>query len=305
MVEFWMVGDGSGIQCFLLIVLVDGCYGLNWLVVMMVFWYCVWMIFFILVFRGGVVCVCCYLYCVLLLLVYIIVFLLFILIGMFWLWGELCVGEVILGVKVVNWWQGGLMWIFGFCLVQIGMLLFGVVLFVVNYVSWVDICILYSQCMMGFVVKCEIVSWLLVGWLVVCGQIIFYQCGNIELFGGVMQVMVDCLCEGKVVGVFLEGCIRGGYEVGLFYVCIFQVVVEIGVLVQLVVLVYGFKGDVQIIVVFGFGESFFVNFLCLFGELVWCVEVYFLVLIGVQDLEGCWCIVEMLCVCIVVVMSIG
>jgi 1-acyl-sn-glycerol-3-phosphate acyltransferase len=64
--------------------------------------------------------VCRYLYRVPLLLVHIIVFLPLILIGMLRPWGELRVGEATFGAKVVNWWQGGLMWIFGFRLVQIG-----------------------------------------------------------------------------------------------------------------------------------------------------------------------------------------
>lgn len=63
---------------------------------------------------------CRYLYRVPLLLVHIIVFLPLILIGMLPPWGELRVGEATFGAKVVNWWQGGLMWIFGFRLVQVG-----------------------------------------------------------------------------------------------------------------------------------------------------------------------------------------
>ncbi len=51
------------------------------------------------------------------------------------------------------------MWIFGFRLVQMGAPLPGAVLFVANHVSWVDICILHSQRMMGFVAKREIASW--------------------------------------------------------------------------------------------------------------------------------------------------
>lgn len=114
------------------------------LVEFVVFGYCLWMIFFILVLCGGVVCVCCYLYCVLLLLVYLLLFLLLILIGMLLLWGCFCVGGCFLEYVVVNVWFGGLMWIFGFCMCCIGELLLGVVLFVVNYVSWVDIFMLYS-----------------------------------------------------------------------------------------------------------------------------------------------------------------
>ena len=236
--------------------------------------------------RGGVARVCRYLYRVPLLLVHILVFLPLILIGMLPPWGELRVGDATLGAKVVNWWQGGLMWIFGFRLVQIGSALPGAVLFVANHVSWVDISILHSQRMMGFVAKREIASWPVVGWLAARGQTIFHQRGNTESLGGVMQVMADRLRDGKAVGVFPEGRTRGGHEVGPFHARIFQAAVETSVPVQPVALIYGVRGDAQTIVAFGPGESFFANFLRLLGEPARHTEVHFLEPIGTQDLEG-------------------
>ena len=167
------------------------------------------------------------------------------------------------------------MWIFGFRPVQMGAPLPGAVLFVANHVSWVDICILHSQRMMGFVAKREIASWPLVGWLAARGQTIFHQRGNTESLGGVMQVMADRLRGGKAVGVFPEGRTRGGHEVGPFHARIFQAAVETGVPVQPVALVYGLKGDAQTIVAFGPGESFFANFLRLLGEPARRAEVHF------------------------------
>jgi 1-acyl-sn-glycerol-3-phosphate acyltransferase len=41
----------------------------------------------------------------------------------------------------------------------------GAVLFVANHVSWVDIEVMHSQRMMGFVAKREIAGWPVVGWL--------------------------------------------------------------------------------------------------------------------------------------------
>lgn len=236
--------------------------------------------------RGGVARVCRYLYRVPLLLAHIIVFLPLTLIGMLAPWANLRVGQDRLGAKVVNWWQGGLMWVFGFRLSRIGQPLPGAVLFVANHVSWVDICILHSQRMMGFVAKREIASWPLVGWLAARGQTIFHQRGNTESLGGVMQVMADRLREGKAVGVFPEGRTRGGHEVGPFHARIFQAAVETGVPVQPVALVYGDRGDAQTIVAFGPGESFFANFLRLLGEPARRAEVHFLAPISAQDLEG-------------------
>jgi len=160
------------------------------------------------------------------------------------------------------------------------------VLFVANHVSWVDISILHSQRMMGFVAKREIASWPVVGWLAARGQTIFHQRGNTESLGGVMQVMADRLRAGKAVGVFPEGRTRGGHDVGPFHARIFQAAVETSVPVQPVALIYGVRGDAQTIVAFGPGESFFANFLRLLGEPARHTEVHFLEPIGTQDLEG-------------------
>ncbi|MDR6096243.1 1-acyl-sn-glycerol-3-phosphate acyltransferase [Stenotrophomonas sp. SORGH_AS321] len=236
--------------------------------------------------RGGVARVCRYLYRVPLLLIHLLVFLPLILIGMLPPWGELRVGDEPLGYKVVNWWSAGLMWIFGFRLVRIGKPLQGAVLFVANHVSWVDICVLHSQRMMGFVAKREIAGWPVVGWLAGRGQTIFHQRGSTESLDGVMQQMVVRLREGKGVGVFPEGRTRGGHEVGPFHARIFQAAVETGVPVQPVALRYGAGGDAQTIVAFGPRESFFANFLRLLGEPARRAEVHFLEPISGQDLEG-------------------
>src|SRR5262245_23009064 len=66
---------------------------------------------------------------------------------------------------MIRWWQGNLMRIFGFRLRRFGTPLGGPTLFVANHVCWIDICVLHSQRVMGFVAKREIAGWPLVGWL--------------------------------------------------------------------------------------------------------------------------------------------
>jgi 1-acyl-sn-glycerol-3-phosphate acyltransferase len=149
--------------------------------------------------------VCRYLYRVPLLLVHLLLFLPLLLVGMLPPWGNLRVGGRTLEHLLVNAWSGGLMWIFGFRLHRIGTPLPGAVLFVANHVSWVDISMLHSQRMMGFVAKREIAGWPVVGWLAARGQTIFHQRGSTESLGGVMQLMVERLQQGKAVGVFPEG----------------------------------------------------------------------------------------------------
>jgi len=236
--------------------------------------------------RGGVARLCRYLYRVPLLLIPLLLFLPLTLLGMLPPWGQLPVGDAVLADKVVNWWSSGLVWIFGFRLVRVGQPLRDAVLFVANHVSWVDICVLHSQRMMGFVAKREIAGWPVVGWLAARGQTIFHQRGSTESLGGVMEAMVERLREHKAVGVFPEGRTRGGHDVGPFHARIFQAAVETSVPVQPVALVYGTGASAQTIVAFAPGESFFANFVRLLGEPARRAEVHFLEPIGSQDLEG-------------------
>ncbi len=187
---------------------------------------------------------------------------------------------------MIRWWQGNLMRIFGFRLRRFGTPLPGATLFVANHVSWVDISMLHSQRVMGFVAKREIAGWPLVGWLATKGQTIFHQRGNTESLGGVLQEMLLRLRSGKPVGVFPEGRTRGGTEVGPFHARIFQAAVEAGVPVQPVALRYGERGNAQAVVAFGERESFFANIVRLLGEPSRLAEVHFLEPIHALDIEG-------------------
>ncbi|AOY60869.1 acetyltransferase [Xanthomonas citri pv. glycines] len=188
--------------------------------------------------------------------------------------------------RMIRWWQGTLMRVFGFRLRRFGTPLPGATLFVANHVSWVDISILHSQRVMGFVAKREIAGWPLVGWLATKGQTIFHQRGNTESLGGVLQEMLLRLQSGKPVGVFPEGRTRGGTEVGPFHARIFQAAVEAGVPVQPVALRYGLRGNAQAVVAFGERESFFANIVRLLGEPSRLAEVHFLEPIRALDIEG-------------------
>jgi len=227
-----------------------------------------------------------YLYRVPLLLVHVLVFLPLILLLMTPPFGRLGAAADPLEHKVVRWWSGGLMWIFGFRLRRFGQPLPGAVLFVANHVGWVDISMIHSQKMVGFVAKREIASWPLVGWVASRGHTIYHQRGNTESLDGVMGEMAKRLREGRPVAVFPEGRTRGGHEVGPFHARIFQAAVETGVPVQPVALRYGVRGDAQTMVAFAPGESFAGNFLRLLGEPARRAEVHFLAPIGSHDGEG-------------------
>ena len=195
-------------------------------------------------------------------------------------------GNETLGERAVRAWSAGLMWIFGFRLRRFGTPLPGATMFVANHVSWVDIEILHSQRMMGFVAKYEIRGWPLVGWLAAQGQTIFHQRGSTDSLNGVLEQMVVRLGQGRSVGVFPEGRTRDGHEVGPFHARIFQAAVEAHVPVQPVALRYGAHGRAQTTVAFGPGESFFANFLRLLGEPSREAEVSFLQPVHVDDVVG-------------------
>lgn len=228
-----------------------------------------------------------YLYRVPLLLLHLLIPLPITLLSMVPLWACLPLrdGER-LDHRMVRAWSAGLMRIFGFRLRRIGEPLPGATLFVANHVSWVDIEVLHSQRMMGFVAKYEISRWPVVGWLASRGQTIFHRRGSQESLGDVLQVMVARLREGQSVGVFPEGRTRGGHEVGPFHARIFQAAVEAGVPVQPVALRYGDRGSAQTVVAFGPKESFFANFIRLLGEPARAADVCFLEPIQVADMEG-------------------
>ena len=188
--------------------------------------------------------------------------------------------------RLVRWWSGLLLRVFGMRVRRIGQPMPGAVMFVANHVSWVDIIALHSQRMMGFVAKREIAGWPLVGWLAARGETIFHQRGSQESLGGVLHEMRARLQQGRAVGVFPEGRTRDGREVGPFHARIFLAAVEAGVPVQPVALRYGEQGAGQTRVAFAPGESFFGNFVRLLGEPARVAEVVFLPPIAPGDAEG-------------------
>jgi 1-acyl-sn-glycerol-3-phosphate acyltransferase len=208
------------------------------------------------------------------------------LILMSWPFGGIRIGGDRLGHRMVRWWQGGLMRVFGFRMRRVGTPLPGAVMFVANHVSWVDIVALHTYRMMGFVAKREIASWPLVGWLATMGETIYHQRGSQESLGGVLHEMLARLREGRAVGVFPEGRTRGGDEIGPFHARIFLAAVDANVPVQPVALRYGAGGARQTAVAFGPKESFAENLLRLLGEPGCTADVVFLEPILPGDAEG-------------------
>ena len=200
--------------------------------------------------------------------------------------GAIRIGGERLDHRLIQGWSSGLVRVFGFRLRRSGTPLPGATLFVANQVSWVDIVVLHSQRMMGFVAKREIAGWPLVGWMASRAETIFHQRGNTESLGGVLHEMLARLRGGHSVGVFPEGRTRDGREVGPFHARIFLAAVEAGAPVQPVALRYGANGQAQTRVAFQPAESFVGNFLRLLGETARIAEVRFLAPIAPGDAQG-------------------
>ena len=176
----------------------------------------------------------------------------------------------------VRWWSRGLLRVFGMHVQRLGQPLAGGTMFVANHISWIDIVVLHSQHMMGFIAKSEIRDWPLVGWVTTHAETIFLQRGNSDSLNGVMGEMAQRLRDGRAVAVFPEGGTRNGEALGAFHARIFTAAVAADASVQPVALCYGDGCQAQAVVAFAPGESFVGNFFRLLGEPPRPVKVHFL-----------------------------
>lgn len=183
----------------------------------------------------------------------------------------------------IRWWSILMVRTFGMRVRRFGTPLPGAALFVANHVSWIDITLLHSQRVVGFVAKSEIERWPLIGWLASRGGTIFHHRGNNESLHGVMHQMLLRLQNGSAVGVFPEGRTCNGQAINVFHARIFQPAVLAGVPAQPVALKYGAHGSAQTVVAFRPRENFLGNFWRLLGEPSRAVEVHFLEPASVDD----------------------
>ena len=185
----------------------------------------------------------------------------------------------------IRLWSILMMRAFGMRVRRYGTPLQGAALFVANHVSWIDITLLHSQRVVGFVAKSEIERWPLIGWLASRGGTIFHHRGNNESLHGVMHQMLLLLQKGSSVGVFPEGRTCNGESINVFHARIFQPAVLANVPAQPVALKYGEGGSAQTTVAFRPKENFLQNFWRLLGEPARRVEVHFLEPVSV-DADG-------------------
>ena len=179
--------------------------------------------------------------------------------------------------RVIRWWSGTLLRIFGMRVRRFGTPMAQAGFYVANHLSWIDIALMPSQKVAGFVAKAEISRWPLVGWLASLAGTIYHHRGNNESLHGVMHQMLQRLQAGDSVAVFPEGRTTDGRAIATFHARIFQPAVLAEAWVQPVALRYGEGGVAQSVVAFADGENFLQNFLRLLGEPSRVAEVHFLI----------------------------
>lgn len=177
--------------------------------------------------------------------------------------------------RMIRWWQGGLMRIFGFKLVRVGTPRREATLFVANHCSWLDISLLHSQRAVCFVAKAEIARWPVIGWVASRGGTIYHERGSNDSLARVSQTMIERLKTGLGVGVFPEGGTGEVDKVRTFHARIFQTCYDANVPAQPVALRYVRDGLAAKAVAFRGKEAFFQNVLRLLGEPATTAEVHF------------------------------
>ena len=137
----------------------------------------------------------------------------------------------ILGLKGLNQWVLK-MWsrlLLGVCGLSVniyGSLPKHPVFIVANHVSWLDIPIIHSLALAGFVGKSEIKYWPILGWLAMLGDTVFIQRGNQNSRKLVINSLIKRLKQGRSVAVFPEGKVTDGGHLGRFHRPLLQAAVE-------------------------------------------------------------------------------
>lgn len=91
------------------------------------------------------------------------------------------------------------------------------VLIVANHVSWLDIPIIHSLMLAGFVAKSEIKYWPLLGWITMVGDTLFLKRGNADSRKGVINQIKQRLKDDRSVAVFPEGTVTDGSYLRTFH----------------------------------------------------------------------------------------
>ena len=179
---------------------------------------------------------------------------------------SLQIGRRTLGERTSTWWSRTVCRIFGLKIEVRGSYREGPQLVVANHISWIDIPLLHSEDVMGFVSKAEIADWPVIGYLARVGNTLFHRRGSHDSASGVASVMQERLQQGGNVAIFPEGGILPGPGVKRFHGRLFAAAIETGSPVQPVMIRYLRDGRHDHDMTFLPGEHFVGNFFRLMSQ---------------------------------------
>lgn len=136
--------------------------------------------------------------------------------------------------KVVNAWSKIICRACGIRIQSKGVKHGNPVLIVANHISWLDIPIIHSQKLLGFIAKSEIGSWPLFGLLIKSGEVVLIKRGKHKSRKKVLELMQQRLKQKRSIGVFPEGKATNGEKLGRFHRQLLQAAIETQVPIQAV-----------------------------------------------------------------------
>ena len=143
-----------------------------------------------------------------------------------------------LNKRVLNSWSRLLCAICGLRLISKGKKHNNPVLIVANHVSWIDIPVIHSFKLAGFVAKAEISKWPILGWIVKSGETLFIARGKHESRKKVLQLIDARLNQGRSIALFPEGKATDGEYLAPFHRQLMQAAVETQVPIQAIAIKY-------------------------------------------------------------------
>ncbi|MCF6288086.1 MAG: 1-acyl-sn-glycerol-3-phosphate acyltransferase [Proteobacteria bacterium] len=140
--------------------------------------------------------------------------------------------------KVINAWSKKLCYVCGLKLAATGKIHNNPVFIVANHVSWLDIPVIHSYKLVGFVAKAEINNWPFLGLIARCGESLFITRGQQESRKKVITGIKERLQQGRSIAVFPEGKATDGMVLGRFHRQLLHAAVEEKIPIQAITIKY-------------------------------------------------------------------
>lgn len=196
-------------------------------------------------------------------------------------------GKRVLNKKTLNTWSRVLCVVCGLELVPKGKAQENPVLIVANHVSWLDIPVINSYKLVGFVAKAEIDKWPFLGIVARCGESLFITRGKKESRNKVLAGIKKRLSQGRSIAVFPEGRATDGNKLGRFHRQLIHAAIEEEKPIQAIAIKYITpEGKRNKEVCFKGGESFVKNVIRILSLPTSTVELTFCEVINTKGLTA-------------------